>query len=148
MNIIEIKNRDDKLIENLVNIWEDSVKATHLFLSQKEIEKIKGYVPHAIRDVPILVIAENDKKPLGFMGVYDKTLEMLFISSASREKGIGKKLLLYGLENYSINNLTVNEQNPLAKAFYEHMGFEVYKRMERDEMGDPYPLLYMKLKAD
>lgn len=73
MNIIEIKNRDDKLIEKLVSIWEDSVKATHLFLSQQEIEKIKEYVPQAIRDVPILVIAVDDnKKTSRFYGYISK----------------------------------------------------------------------------
>ena len=48
------------------------------------------------------------------------------------------------IEKYSVNDLAVNEQNPLAKGFYEHMGFEVYKRTELDEQGNPYPLLYMK----
>lgn len=69
---------------------------------------------------------------------------MLFISNESREQGIGKHLLQYGIENYSVNELTVNEQNPLAREFYEHMGFEVYKRSELDEQGNPYPILYMK----
>ena len=49
------------------------------------------------------------------------------------------------MKNYAVNDLTVNEQNPLAKGFYEHMGFEVYKRTDQDEQGNPYPLLYMKL---
>ena len=40
----------------------------------------------------------------------------------------------------------VNEQNPLAKGFYEYMGFKVYKRTECDEQGNPYPLLYMKMQ--
>lgn len=31
-------------------------------------------------------------------------------------------LLEYGIEKYSINDLAVNEQNTLAKSFYEHMG--------------------------
>ena len=65
-------------------------------------------------------------------------------SNKSRGKGGGKQLLQYGIENYAINELTVNEQNPLAKGFYEYMGFEVYKRTEFDEQGNPYPLLYMK----
>ena len=58
--------------------------------------------------------------------------------------GAGKALLQYGIEQYSVHDLAVNEQNPLAKGFYEHMGFTVYKRTERDEQGNPYPLLYMK----
>jgi putative acetyltransferase len=39
----------------------------------------------------------------------------------------------------------VNEQNPQAKGFYEHMGFQVYKRTDTDEQGNPYPILYMRL---
>lgn len=41
-------------------------------------------------------------------------------------------------------NLAVNEQNPSAKGFYEHMAFKIYKRQGVDEQGNPYPLLYMK----
>ena len=48
------------------------------------------------------------------------------------------------MEKHEIKELAVNEQNPLARGFYEHMGFEVYKRTELDEQGNPYPLLYMK----
>lgn len=71
---------------------------------------------------------------------------MLFISHEERGKGLGKELLRYGIEKYSVNDLAVNEQNPLAKGFYEHMGFKVYRRTECDEQGNPYPLLYMRLE--
>ena len=33
-----------------------------------------------------------------------------------------------------------------ALGFYQHMGFEIYKRTAQDEQGGPYPLLYMKRK--
>ena len=39
----------------------------------------------------------------------------------------------------------VNEQNPSARGFYEHVGFAVCGRSERDEQGGPFPILYMKL---
>ena len=58
---------------------------------------------------------------------------------------MGRELLTFGIEKYSVNDLAVNEQNPLAKGFYEYMGFKVYKWTECDEQGNPYPLLYMKL---
>lgn len=128
MKIVQINKRDSILVQKLLDVWESSVKATHLFLSVDEINNIKQYVPQAIKDVSILVIAENKNgNPVGFMGVDDKRLEMLFVLDKYRGQGIGKQLLQYGIENYSINELTVNEQNPRAKGFYEHMGFEVYK---------------------
>lgn len=145
MKIVEIKERNSELIESLLKVWESSVKATHLFLSEDEINHIKRYVPEALNGVPVLVVAENEQgDPLGFMGVSNKVLEMLFITNESRGQGIGKQLLEYGIEHYVIDELAVNEQNPLAKGFYEHMGFQVYKRTELDEQGNPYPLLYMK----
>ena len=147
MKIIKIENRDLNLINNLLEVWESAVRATHLFLSDKEIENIKEYVPEAIKFVPNLLVAENEEgKPLGFIGIQEQSLEMLFISNENRGHGIVKKLIEYGIENYSINEVSVNEQNPQAKGFYEHMGFEVYKRTELDKQGNPYPLLYMKIK--
>lgn len=145
MKIVEIKERTPLLLEKLLCVWENSVKATHLFLSDNEINSIKQYVPQALNGVPVLAIAENEKgEPVGFMGISGQMLEMLFIANENRGQGIGKQLLQYGVKNYAVSELTVNEQNPLAKGFYEHMGFTVYKRTELDEQGNPYPLLYMK----
>ena len=145
MNIIEIKDRNQTVITELLRIWESSVKATHLFLSEKEIEKIKQYVPRALRAVPHLFVAEDDSGcPVAFAGTDGHKLEMLFVSAANRGQGFGKYLLQYAVDACSVNELTVNEQNPQAIGFYEHMGFRVYKRSESDEQGDPYPVLYMK----
>ena len=44
----------------------------------------------------------------------------------------------------SNQEVTVNEQNPQAVGFYEHLGFQTYKRTECDGEGNPYPLSYMK----
>lgn len=145
MKITEVKYRSEGLIQQLLLVWESSVKATHLFLSEKEIKNIKQYVPQALMGVQRLIIIENETHvPVGFMGVNNQHLEMLFVADTERGKGYGKKLLNYGIKNYSVNNLAVNEQNPLAKGFYEYMGFETYKKTTHDEQGNPYPLLYMK----
>ena len=146
MNIIEINEiRTPCLIDQLVQVWEASVRETHLFLSDKEIRIIRNYVPQALREVSHLIVLEDEEKhPVGFMGLEDQKLEMLFLSPEKRRRGFGKKLLVYGMENYSVNELAVNEQNPLAIGFYEHLGFQVYKRSRHDEQGNPYPILYMK----
>lgn len=146
MRIIEVEERTPLLIDQLTELWEKSVKATHQFLSDSEIEDIKKYVPQALNGIAHLIITEDDRKcPVAFMGVEEQKLEMLFITPKERGIGLGKRLIQYGIDNYSIKELAVNEQNPLAKGFYEHMGFQVYKRTDHDEQGKPYPLLYMRL---
>ena len=148
MRIIETKERTEVLINQLLEVWEDSVKATHLFLSSGEIENIKKYVPQAILGVSHLIIIENEShQPIVFMGIEDTKLEMLFIKNNERGKGLGKQLLNYGIENYNVNRLAVNEQNLNSKGFYEYMGFKTYKRTELDEPGNPYPILYMRLES-
>ena len=145
MNIYEVHDRTPSLIRQLLVIWEDSVRATHLFLSDAEVRKIKEYVPQALTDVSHLVIAERETGCLvAFMGVEGQRLEMLFLSPAERGTGLGRQLLDCGIHRYGICEVTVNEQNPQAVGFYKHMGFTVYKRTDHDEAGDPYPLLYMK----
>ena len=147
MRIIVVKERTEILINQLLEVWEDSVKATHLFLSNEEIKNIKEYVPQAISGVSHLVIIENEsQQPIAFMGIENTKLEMLFIKNSERGKGLGKKLLKYGIENYNVNELAVNEQNLNSKGFYEYMGFKTYKRTELDEQGNPYPILYMRLE--
>lgn len=146
MKIINVKDRNSMLIKQLVKVWKASVKETHLFLSDLEIENIEKYIPQALAEVSHLIVVENQSGvPVAFMGINEQKLEMLFLDPKERGHGLGRKLVEYGIKGYSINELGVNEQNPQAKGFYKHMGFEVYKRTEVDENGMPYPILYMKL---
>ena len=145
MKIYAVEERTNALLDQLTRVWEQSVKATHLFLSAAEIAEIKPYLPKVLLEIPSLIIAENeDGFPVGFMGIENRKLEMLFISPVERGKGIGKRFIQYAVEMFSINEVTVNEQNPQAIGFYEHMGFVGYKRTDLDEQGRAYPLLYMK----
>ena len=89
MKILEITDRTPDLINWLLEIWEASVRATHLFLSDEEIKNIKEYVPRALNGVEHLLIAEDDKgRAVAFMGIDDGSLEMLFISPEERGKGL------------------------------------------------------------
>ena len=145
MKIVGISNRTNNLIDQLTQVWERSVKATHMFLPDDEIAEIKKFVPSALSQVEHLVITINEAgDPIGFMGVEDSKIKMLFISPDERGKGIGKAFIEYGIEHFAANQVTVNEQNPQALGFYEHLGFSVYKRTETDEEDRPYPILYMK----
>ena len=147
MKIVEVTNRNDALTDALLTVWEGSVRATHLFLSEAEIRRIRGFVPQAIAAVERLTVATDEQgAPAAFMGTENGRLEMLFVSPAKRGKGIGGALLRHGIRVHGVREVTVNEQNPQAVGFYAHMGFAVIGRTERDGQGGPYPLLIMALR--
>ncbi len=90
MKIYEPNNRG-ALTTALLNVWEDSVRATHLFLSDAEIIKIKEYVPQALRDVEHLIIAEDDfGNPLGFIGTESCDWKCSFFYRKKEGKGQAK----------------------------------------------------------
>ena len=144
MIISEVKDRNESLINELVDVWERSVNATHLFLSVAEIAQIKTYVPQALGGVAHLMVGEINGKPVAFMGIEENKIEMLFIAPEQRGKGLGRQFVEYAFANFNVTEVCVNEQNPQAHGFYERMGFEVYKRTPLDEQGQPYPLLYLR----
>ena len=108
--IVQVQERTQQLIRQLLNVWESSVRATHDFLSEEEIIKIREYVPMAIENVEYLIIAEKEfGEPVAFMGIDSNRLEMLFLSLEVRGKGLGKQLLQYGIETYNIQELTCEQ---------------------------------------
>lgn len=111
MNLYEVTQREPQLIHQFTAIWEDSVRASHLFLSEAEIQEIKAYVPQALTGVSRLLVAERAPgQPVAFMGIEGPRLEMLFLSPAVRGAGLGRQLLEYGIRHYHLQELTVNEQ--------------------------------------
>ena len=103
MNLYEVTQREPQLIYQLTAIWEDSVRATHLFLSEAEIQEIKAYVPQALTGVSHLLVAEKmPGQPVAFMGLEGHRLEMLFLSPAERGAGLGRQLLEYGIRHYHL----------------------------------------------
>lgn len=135
--------KDDYL--QLIKIWEESVRATHDFLPEKEIEELKPLILNNYFDAVVLKCGKNSKgEILGFIGVADYKIEMLFISPSAQGKGVGTALCHYAMEHLGATKVDVNEQNPQAKRFYQKIGFNVINRSELDGQGKPYPILHME----
>lgn len=143
-NLNSINNKD---MEEILDTWESSVRATHDFLSEEDIISIKPQVMEGAKYVSkLLCVRDNNGIIKAFMGIHDFKIEMLFVSNESRGHGVGKRLIEYAIEVLNVNYVDVNEQNQQALGFYEHMGFKVFKKSEFDEQGNPFPILHMKLK--
>ncbi|QBF29087.1 acetyltransferase [Pseudomonas tructae] len=130
----------------LLNIWLRSVRATHHFLQESDIEALLPqlrdiYLPA----VELWVAVDAEDCPLGFIGLNENHVEMLFIEPDLRGKGIGRALLDHSRSSRSQMSVDVNEQNPEAVGFYLHYGFVQTGRSPLDGEGRPFPLLHLSL---
>ena len=131
-------------------LWERSVRATHDFLSEEDVEFFSPMVRELLAsDMEFWVVAEDGSNaPLGFMGL-DRAgngwkLEALFIDPAARRKGLGLLLVRHARLLKGTLILDVNEQNPGALAFYRRLGFAETGRSPLDGAGRPFPLIHMR----
>lgn len=140
----------DKINKNeyqeVVDVWEATVRATHHFLKEADIEYFKPLILNTYLDAVELRCIRDNGKIVGFAGVADQNLEMLFIHPEYRGKNIGKALLDHSIGKLNVTKVDVNEQNEQAVGFYKHCGFVVIGRSELDPSGKPYPILHMKLE--
>lgn len=140
--------RTAELGETLAAVWERSVRATHQFLTEDDIMDMRPFVGEAVRGIGQLAVAfGEDGQPLGFAGVETGKLEMLFIDSAARGKGVGRALLAHAVDAFDAHRLDVNEQNPQAVGFYEHEGWHAVYRSSRDDAGRPFPYIRMQRES-
>lgn len=132
----------------LVRIWEASVRATHHFLPEDYLLTLRGLLlDQYLRAVDLIAARDDTGHWLGFAGTTPGVLEMLFIAPEQRGKGIGKQLLDYTRKHHGVREVDVNEQNPQAIGFYLAQGFSVVSRSEVDGLGQPYPILRMRVNA-
>ncbi|WP_087022747.1 GNAT family N-acetyltransferase [Thaumasiovibrio subtropicus] len=141
-----VENVLPEYFAEMLNVWENSVRATHDFITEEDIAFFKPIIiEQAFPAVDLRCIKHANGAILGFIGTHDTKVEMLFVSNEARGQGVGKILLTYAIEQLGVRNVDVNEQNPLAVGFYEHMGFRVASRSPVDDMGKPFPILHMTL---
>ncbi|MFR2618659.1 GNAT family N-acetyltransferase [Parabacteroides goldsteinii] len=128
----------------LMEIWESAVSSTHDFLKEEDFLYYKEQLPVYFQHVTLFGF-EQEGILIGFMGIAEGNLEMLFVDDNYRGTGIGKRLITYAIGNLQVTKVDVNEQNIQAVGFYKYMGFSIYKRSNLDGEGKEYPILHMQL---
>jgi putative acetyltransferase len=130
----------------VIEVWEAAVRATHHFVSAADIDVFRPLLQEALPQLEdILCVRDHVGQVAGFMAVAEGNVEMLFLHPQARGRGVGKRLLLYAIEELGATQVDVTEQNEQALGFYLHMGFVVAGRSERDSTNKPYPILHMRL---
>lgn len=145
MNIRKAQAEDYPL---LLAIWEQSVRATHDFLAEEDIQTLLPIVrDQALPGLEVWVLCNAAAMPIGWMGLDDHKLEALFLAPDSFRQGGGQRLLAHARKLKGPLQVDVNEQNPRAVAFYLANGFVVTGRSATDGQGQPFPLLHLSESA-
>ena len=131
--------------DELLSLWEASVRSTHHFVTEEDIQFYKPLVREQyLPAVELFIIRNHEGQIAAFMGLNRKLVEMLFVHPDEQGKGHGKQLMTHALHEKQIYKVDVNEQNGQAHQFYLHLGFKVIGRDATDAMGKPFPILHLQ----
>ncbi|MEO6531701.1 MAG: GNAT family N-acetyltransferase [Specibacter sp.] len=136
-------SRGHEDIEELTNVWRDSVEATHHFLPVVVIDRLEPVIRDEYLPNLTVHVAELNGCIVAFIGMQERQVAMLFVADEARSLGIGSKLIEWAKNRFSTLTVDVNEQNPRAAVFYIRRGFRPRGRSETDAQGLPFPLLHM-----
>ena len=131
----------------ILQVWELSVRASHDFLNEADIQIYKSIIASNYLDELRLFGIHQDHQLLGFIGVSHISIGLLFVLPETHGMGIGLALVNYVYQHLYITEVDVNEQNTKAYDFYRHLGFKVTERSATDAIGKPFPVLSMKLEG-
>ena len=136
-------------IGRLLQVWLDSVRASHHFLTEADIRALLPIVRDvALPNLELWILCDDDAATVGFMGLDGPSLEALFIDPSYFRRGGGRLLVEHARRLKGPLVVSVNEQNPAALGFYLARGFEVIGRSPVDDGGRPFPLLHMREATD
>lgn len=131
----------------LARIWRSAVQATHDFLTAADIDFFESRLLAEYFGAVELTVAAVDEVPVGFSGLADGKLEMLFVDQQHRGTGVGAVLLHHAISAHPGLLVDVNEQNPQAVGFYRRFGFVTVGRQDTDGDGRPFPILNLALPS-
>ena len=130
--------------EALTAVWLESVRATHGFLSEEDIEFYHDRSPSSYMPCVELYAARDSRGAwCAFIGLSEDMVEMLFVRPDVMRMGYGTMLLGFATEEKGIRKVDVNEQNTGALAFYKRHGFTAAGRDAVDSEGKPYPIIHL-----
>jgi len=131
----------------LVDIWLRSVRDSHAFLTEADIQSLLPSVRDyfALPGLELWILCTAAGTHVGFMGLSGAAVDALFLAPEHIGQGGGTLLLEHArrLKGGPLS-VDVNEQNPAALQFYLARGFTVVGRSPVDTEGRPFPLLQLR----
>jgi putative acetyltransferase len=141
--IFNISPLSAKDYPQILLVWEASVRESHHFLTESDIQRYKAMIPDEYLSKAALFGLYPESGGLAaFIGITGDRIEMLFVHPANFKKGIGSVLCQFAIQELRASKVDVNEDNQGAFKFYTKMGLQVTG--QSDSGGDPFPVLHLR----
>lgn len=141
--IEKVENLTFPLKEELMKVWEESVRSSHHFLTEADLDFYRPRVMDVYLPSVDLYVVRNPRI-VAFMGLSSDMVEMLFVLPSEKGNGYGSALLDFAFRKKHIRKIDVNESNAEAYRFYLNRGYRVTGRDETDADGKPFPIIHME----
>ena len=146
---ISIIPYDSSMLPEMLKIWQDSVRASHFFLKDSDIVEIQEEVKAAFSSLQNILVAKLNNDFAGFIGVSEKSIEMLFVASKFFNLGLGKRLILEAVNAFFTEQdeilLDCNEQNERGLTFYQKLGFKERGKSQKDSKGRDFAIIHFAI---
>ncbi len=143
--IVTNPEKDQEIIEILLEIWLDYIKASHPFLTEWHTTQLLGHVKEKIlTSEKLLVMYDESSVARGFIVVNGPKIEVLALRAICRGKGYDAFLIHLATDDYGVSEVDVYEKNQASREFYESLGYKEFGRSETDIAGNPRVVLHLK----
>ncbi|WP_082807878.1 glutamine-hydrolyzing GMP synthase [Helicobacter himalayensis] len=133
----------------LVDLWEDSVRDSHEFLTENAILEIKNDVNALLEKSKNTLVATDEETFLGFLGVEHNRIEMLFVHPKFFRRGVGRALLreafMRHLKQFDSIVVDCNADNARGLKFYQKLGFKEIGRSAKDSQGRDFAIVHLEV---
>ena len=119
-----IRKLKDTDIDKVAKIWLDTNIKAHDFIPPQYWQNNYNMVKEMFLLTEVYVY-ENAKEIHGFIGLHNKYIEGIFVSSKAQSQGIGKLLLNFVKDKKEKLRLSVYQKNTRAIHFYQREGFNI-----------------------
>jgi putative acetyltransferase len=108
----KITQTNEQDLPRLFEVWESSVRASHFFLTEPDIQRLIPLVKAELASFsPIYCLREADGKPFAMLGVAGTKIDMLFVHANNRGGGAGRLLVEFAIQVLHADSVDVNEQH-------------------------------------
>lgn len=140
--MIHIRPAGEGDLDVLTDIWERGARSTHHFMDDEDFAEARPVIRDRLLPSMEVSMAEVDGTPVGFIGVRETHVVLLYLEPEYTRRGIGTALLRHA-DTQGPLSVEVYADNHDGMAFYRRSGFVESRRLPRDTFGRPFPVVHL-----